>query len=168
MRLLRVHGSAKLGTVGTGSAMQSLWREDRKVGSQVICKDRSRPLGEELLGKLGKTRKKSRKQNEGVHRFGVGFGKGRRASCLPCLSLGDDRQSTSGSRDVGLTIFITSVSTSKSLTSFTKLSVSSTSADHQALGWCKAPPRSEKGAKKMSGEERWRRVGISGPLRWRR
>ena len=39
---------------------------------------------------------------------------------LPCLSLGlgDDRQSTSRSEDVSLTIVITSVSGSKSLTFF--------------------------------------------------
>ena len=48
--------------------------------------------------------------------------KGRRASRLPCISLGfgDDRQSTSGSGDVSLTIFlITSVSGSVRLASFT-------------------------------------------------
>ena len=56
-----------------------------------------------------------------VHRFRVKSGQERAASRLPCLSLdcGDDRQSTSGSRDVDLTIFIISVSCSKSLRSFT-------------------------------------------------
>ena len=45
----------------------------------------------------------------------------RRACRLPCLSfsLGDDRRCTSGNRNVSLAIFITSVSGSKSLTSFT-------------------------------------------------
>ena len=51
----------------------------------------------------------------------VRFGRERIASGLPCLSLGlgDDRRSSSGSGDVILAIFITSVSGSKSLTSFT-------------------------------------------------
>ena len=47
------------------------------------------------------------------------FGRKRRASCLPCLSLGDDRRGISGSGDVSLAIFTTSVSGSESLTSFT-------------------------------------------------
>ena len=56
-----------------------------------------------------------------VYRFRVRFGLERRASRLPCLSLdlGDDRRSASGSGDVSLAIFITSVSGSKSLASFT-------------------------------------------------
>ena len=37
---------------------------------------------------------------------------------MPCFSLGDDRRGTSGSRDISLTIFITSMSGSESLTSF--------------------------------------------------
>ena len=64
-------------------------------------------------------RKKIQRQNEGVHRFRIGFGRERRASRLPCLSHGDDRHSTPGSKDVSLAIFIASVSGSKSLTSFT-------------------------------------------------
>ena len=45
----------------------------------------------------------------------------RRASRLPCLSigLGDDRRDMSGSGDGSLTIFITSVSACESLTSVT-------------------------------------------------
>ena len=38
---------------------------------------------------------------------------------LPCLGLGNDRCSTSGSEEVSLAIFITSVSGSESLASFT-------------------------------------------------
>ena len=70
-----------------------------------------------------------------MHRFRVRFGRERRASRLPCLSLslGDDRRSTSESRDVSLAIFITSVSGSQSLTSFTNRFFHF-SADHQALG----------------------------------
>ena len=65
-------------------------------------------------------RRASDRTKERVHRFRVRLGQERRASRLPCLSLrlGDDRRSTSGSRDV-LEIFITSVSGSESLASFT-------------------------------------------------
>ena len=70
-----------------------------------------------------KMRKKSQPQNEGerVHRLRVRFGRERRASRLPCLSvgLGDDRRGMSGSGDVSQTTFITSISGSKSHTSFT-------------------------------------------------
>ena len=54
-----------------------------------------------------------------VYRFRVRFGQKRRASGLPCRSLGDDRRSASGSSDVSLVIFITSVSGSESFASFT-------------------------------------------------
>ena len=66
-------------------------------------------------------RRASDRTRERVHRFRVRLGRERRASRLPCLSLrlGDDRRSTSGSRDVSLAIFITSVSGSESLASFT-------------------------------------------------
>ena len=60
---------------------------------------------------------------------------------LPCPSLGfgDDRRSTSRSRDASLTIFITSMSGGKSLGSFTNVVVFflitfSTLTEHQALG----------------------------------
>ena len=43
-----------LGKKASGSATQGLWREDRKVGSQVIGEDRSRLPGREQLEKLGK------------------------------------------------------------------------------------------------------------------
>ena len=56
-----------------------------------------------------------------MYRFRVRFGRERRASRLSCLSLGlgDDRRNTSGSGDVSLAIFITSVSGSERLASFT-------------------------------------------------
>ena len=56
-----------------------------------------------------------------VYRFRVRFGRERRASRLPCLSLGlgDGRRSTSGSGDASLAIFIISVCGSESLASFT-------------------------------------------------
>ena len=41
VRLLWAHGSAELGKVASGSAMQNLWLGDRKVGSQVIGEDQS-------------------------------------------------------------------------------------------------------------------------------
>ena len=47
---------------------------------------------------------------------------------MPLLGLSDDRQRTWGSGDVSLAIFITSLSCSKILASFT-------SAGLQALGW---------------------------------
>ena len=49
----------------------------------------------------------------------VRFGREGRASRLPCLSLGDDRQCTSKSGDVSLAIFIAFVSGSESLAFFT-------------------------------------------------
>ena len=66
--------------------------------------------------------KESQRQNEGkIHRFRFIF---RKVCRLPCLILGfgDDRRSMSGSRDVNLTIFITSVSGSERLTPFTNRS----------------------------------------------
>ena len=42
LRLLRACSSAELGKVASGSATQSLWLKDKKVGSQVIGNDRSR------------------------------------------------------------------------------------------------------------------------------
>ena len=53
--------------------------------------------------------------------FRVRFGRNRRASRLPCLSLGlgNERRGTPGSGEVSLAIFITSVSGSESLASFT-------------------------------------------------
>ena len=55
-----------------------------------------------------------------VNKFRVRFWRKRRTSHLPCLSLGlgNDRRGTSGSGDVSLAIFITSVSHSESLASF--------------------------------------------------
>ena len=53
VRLLRACGSAEHREVASGSGMQGLWLGDRKVGSQVIGKDRSRLLGRGTVGKLG-------------------------------------------------------------------------------------------------------------------
>ena len=122
MRLHRARGSAELGKVAFGSASQGLWLRDRKVGSQVIGEDRSRFPGRRTVWEIrrGGRRTSNRVKNK-VYRFGVRFGRKRRASCLRCLNLGlgNDRRSTSGSGDVSLAIFITSVSGSESLASFT-------------------------------------------------
>ena len=90
MRLLGAHCSAELGKVASGSATQSFWLRDRTVGSFIYS-------------------------------FRCRFGRERRASRLPCLSLGlgNDRRSASRSGDVNLAIFITSVSGSECLASFT-------------------------------------------------
>ena len=76
-----------------------------------------------------------------MHRFRVRFGRERRASRLPCLSvgLGDDGRSTSGSGDVSLTIFITSAAAAKALR--LTLTASSTLVGHQVLGLCLILPK---------------------------
>ena len=122
MRLRRARGSAELKKVASGSATQGLWLKDRKVGSQVIVVDRSRFPGKEQLGKLvEKEDEEDEPAKKRVYRFRVRFRRERRASRLPCLhlGLGDDRRSTPGSGDVSLAIFITSVSGSESIESFT-------------------------------------------------
>ena len=66
-------------------------------------------------------RRTSDRTKKKVYRFRVRFGREKRSSRLLWLSLGlgDHRRSISGSGDVSLTIFITSVSGRKSPTSFT-------------------------------------------------
>ena len=89
--------------------------------SQISSEDRSRLPGRGAVGEVKRGgRKASDRTKERIHKFTVRFGRGRRVSRRPCLSLGDDRQGMSGSRDVSLMIFITSVSGGKSLVSFTK------------------------------------------------
>ena len=122
VRLLRACGSAELGKMVSGSATQSLWLGDRKVGSQVIGKHPSRLPARGTVGKVRRGgRRASDSTKERVYRFRVRLGRERRASRLPCprFGLGDDRRSTSGSGDVSLTILIASVSCSKSLASLT-------------------------------------------------
>ena len=106
-------------------ATQGLWLKNRKVGPQVRGVDRSRLSGRKTVGEVRREgrrgRRASDKAEKRVYRFRVGFGQKRRASRLPCLSLdlGKDRRGTSRSGDVSLAIFITSVSGSESLASFT-------------------------------------------------
>ena len=136
MRLLRARGSAEHGKVTSGSATLGLWLGDRKVGSHVIGEDRSRLPGRGTVGELRRKGRRASDRTEKAHRLRFRFRRERRASRLPCLSLGlgDDRRSTSESGDVSLTIFITSVSGSESLTSFTNRFIHFTTPDHQALG----------------------------------
>ena len=87
--------------------------------------DRSRFPGRRAAGEVRRGGRRGRRASDRakkrVYRFRVRFGQKKRASRLPCLSLGlgNDRRGTSGSGDVSLAIFITSVSGSKSLASFT-------------------------------------------------
>ena len=52
MRLLRARGSAKRGNVASGFTTQGLCLGDRKVGSQVVGKDRSRLPGRGTVGEV--------------------------------------------------------------------------------------------------------------------
>ena len=121
VRFLQTSGSAELRKVASGSATQGLWLGNGKVGSQVIGENQSRLPKRGAVGEVRRGgrcgRRPSDRTKKRIHRFG----RERRASRLPCLSLGlgGDRRSTSGSRDVSLTIFITSVSCRESLTFFT-------------------------------------------------
>ena len=122
MRLLRARGSAELRKVASGSATQSLWLRNGKVRSQVSGIDRSRFPGRETFGEARRGgRRASDRAKKRVYRLRVRFGRKRRPSRLPCLNLGfgNDRRSTSGSGDVSLAIFITSVSGSEILASST-------------------------------------------------
>ena len=99
------------------------------MGSQVSGENRSRFPGRGTVGEVRRGgRKASDRTKKRVYSLRVRFRREKRARRLPCLSLGNDRESTSRSGDVSLAIFITFVSGSESLTS-------SISADHQALGW---------------------------------
>ena len=123
MSLLGAGGSAELGKVASGLATQGLWLGDRKWNVSQSAKTEADFLKEEQLGKLEKEKDEEEdhaKRKDRIRRFRLDLGE-RRASRLPCFSLGfdDDRRGVSGSRDVGLTIFITFMSGSKSFSSFT-------------------------------------------------
>ena len=85
------------------------------MGSQVSGKDRTRLPGRGAVGEVRRGRIASDRAKERVYRFMVRFGRERRASAWHASAFGDDRRSTSGSGDVSLTIFITSVNGSESL-----------------------------------------------------
>ena len=75
MRPLRARDSAELRKVASGSAAQGLWLGNRKVGSQVIRKDRSRLFFGR--GTVGEVRRKGRRASdrvkEATHSFRVRF-----------------------------------------------------------------------------------------------
>ena len=119
MRLLRARGLADLREVASGSATKGLWLRNRKVGSQVSGIDRSRLHGRRTVGE------EDEEESTTERRRGytvLGFNLGEREEQVVChasalaLVITDD---TSGSGDVSLAIFITSVSGSESLASFT-------------------------------------------------
>ena len=92
-RLLRARGSAELGEIASSSATQSLWLRNGKVRSQVSGIDRSRfpgrkTVGEVRRGGIRRERLASDRAKNEVYRFRVRFERKRRASRLPCLSLG--------------------------------------------------------------------------------
>ena len=96
VRLLRAHGLAELRKVVSGSAMQGLWLRDRKVGSQVGGKDRSRLPGRGTFREVKRggrwERGASNRAKKSVYTFRVRFGRERRASRLSCLSFTLDRR----------------------------------------------------------------------------
>ena len=59
-----------LGKVSSDSVTLSLWVEERKVGSEVVGKDRSQILGRETIEKVRRGgRRASGKTKKRVHRF---------------------------------------------------------------------------------------------------
>ena len=73
-RLHRVRGSAELREVASGSATQSLWLRNGKVGSQVSGIDRSRFPGKRTVGEVRRERRcASYRAKKRVHRFRVRF-----------------------------------------------------------------------------------------------
>ena len=92
----------------------------QKIEIQVIGEDQSRFPWRGTVGEVRREgRRASNSVKKRVHILRVRFGRERKTSRLPFLSfgIGDDRRSTSGSGDISLAIFITSVSGSKSLIS---------------------------------------------------
>ena len=121
MRLLGARGLADLREVASGSATKGLWLRNGKVGSQVSGIDRSRLHGRRTVGEEDEEESTTERRREYTV---LGFNLGEREEQVVChasvlalaLVMTDD---TSGSGDVSLAIFITSVSGSESLASFT-------------------------------------------------
>ena len=44
--------TARLGQIASGSATQGLWLGNRKLRSQIVGEDRSRPLGRRTVGEV--------------------------------------------------------------------------------------------------------------------
>ena len=78
--------------VASGSIAQGFWLRDRKVGSQVISEDRSRPWERNSWGSYGRKKKGQRQDERESTQIQVKFGLEKGASSLPCLSLGDDSE----------------------------------------------------------------------------
>ena len=78
--------------VASGSAAQGLWLRNEKVGSQVSGIDQRRFPGRRTVRKFRREgrrgRRASNRAKERVYRFRVRLRSERRASRLPCLSLG--------------------------------------------------------------------------------
>ena len=78
LRLLRAGGSAELSEVVSGSATQSFWLRNGKVGSQVSGIDRSRFPGRRTVWEIRRGRRRGRRASDRakkrVHRFRVRFG----------------------------------------------------------------------------------------------
>ena len=92
VRFLGARGSAELRKVASASATQDLWLRYRKVGSQVTGVDQSRfperrTVRDIRRGPRGGRRTSDRTKKR-VCRFRVRFERKKRASRLPCLSLG--------------------------------------------------------------------------------
>ena len=92
---------------------------DRLVRSQIVGEGRSRLPGRRTCGKVRRGGRyginTSDRMEKKIHRFW----RQKQAFRLPCLSLGfnDDRRGMSKGKDVSLTIFVASMSGSKSFTS---------------------------------------------------
>ena len=75
VRLQRARGSAELSEIASGSATQSLWLRNGKVGSQVTGIDRSRFPGRRTVGKVRRGRRRGRRASDRakkrVYRFRV-------------------------------------------------------------------------------------------------
>ena len=75
MRLHRARGSAELREVASGSAAQSLWLRNGKVGSQVSSINRSRFPKRRTVGEVRRGGRRGRKASDRakkrVHRFRV-------------------------------------------------------------------------------------------------
>ena len=118
-KLLRARGSAELDKEASGSAKQGLWLGNRKVRSRVVGKDRSPLSGRGTVRKVRRrgrsNRRASDRTKEKIDRFSREMNM---SPAMPQLGLSNDKRGMSGDRDVSLTVFITSMSDSKSLTYF--------------------------------------------------
>ena len=115
MRRLRACGSAELGQVASGSATQYLWLGNRKVGSQVVGKDRNQLPGKGTVRKLAEEEHEEKEPATEPRRKYTDLESdvGERDEHVVCYA----RRGMPGSEDVSLTAFITSMSGSEILMS---------------------------------------------------